>query len=1264
MGELRTLSVIAGVLHVAAVGFCFIGTMQSANAAEALQNGSFETGDFTGWSLDNLGSDFCFTPWVVASSDTVLCAGSQTLNAPADGTFAAYSAWDGVPVVRTISQTFLVETGGLTVADLSWQATYSWLLAGTATQPRDFIVALYDDTDTLIGTVSTTSILPGTGGFVDWTTFGADVQALLATQAGRQVTLRFTQTVPEFFTGPGHLALDDISLDLQYLCSVTTGSDTCLISAPPPSVVVDAIGGTDTLQVGGASSFSFDVASIGGGQTFRNFETFEKVGASSVTLTGTAGDTANWSVLGGTLLATGGNSISDTAAVSVVTGATFELASSEAIGSLAGAGAVVLGANTLTVGGDGLSTTMSGQLSGANGSLLKVGAGTLTLSGSNTYTGLTQIDGGVLEVIGGNAITDSGLVSVSAGGTFRVAGSETIGSLTGAGALDLAAGVLTTGGGASSTFSGTSSGAGGLTKVGGSTFAVTGSQGYSGLTTVSAGTLNVNGSLAGGVSVAAGGTFSGDATVAGTVTNAGTIAPGNSPGVQNYLGDYVGGGAFSLEILTDQAAAPVNGVTHDFIDIDGNVTGVTTINLLASGVPVLASSGFQLIEVGGSVAANAFVLADPAFIYGGFHYFLEYVADYSGTNDAFFLRSALACTVDGGNNVCLIDSATPPDFAINALAGTDTLQLGGATNFAFNVASIGTGQTYQNFETFQKVNTSNVTLNGLAGAPANWSVVAGTLTATGGNSLHDTSRVGVSSGATLALASSETIGSLEGAGALALGASSLTTGGDNSSTTWSGTSTGTGGLTKTGTGVFTVAGDLGYSGVTQVQNGTMIVNGAVGNVVVGPNGIFGGLASITGNLTNQGTLSPGNSPGTMTVAGDYVGGGTLLAEVQFNAANAPVNGTTHDFLTIGGNVTGTTLVSIVPFAPSDAATETTGNGIELIRVAGNVAANQFVLTGPVTQGAFEYVLRYVPDYAGTLDGFFLQSLTRSDFTAVAAMYAAGQSFASSCLERDDLIGDGHQERNGRVWAKAGTGTRETAADTGIETDQNFDCASGGIDALARDNWRAGLAVTYGNTDADVTTAAGPSSLSGDLGVLQAYGTYTRGPFFIDLSVGYGQLDWKVSQPNSSATVSGLLGALQAGAVWPASPSPWRVTASAALSYDYMTCEEQCLSIVGIDEDVNNWFVKGMVRLEGTIHDGKLLPYVVVSLSDALEGGNSVRLGGASLDTQTNSGLLSARAGLTHPILENTTLFAQMGVVNGMNNDVTGFDGSGGVKVVW
>ncbi|MEH6951544.1 autotransporter domain-containing protein [Nitrobacter sp. NHB1] len=137
-------------------------------------------------------------------------------------------------------------------------------------------------------------------------------------------------------------------------------------------------------------------------------------------------------------------------------------------GSIAGSGQFYLGANQLTVGGNNLSTIVSGVISdcGPTGhdcgkpatgsSLVKTGTGTLTLAGANLYTGATTVDAGTLDVTGSLAASSPisvntgavlagtgsvGSVGINSGGTLAP-GDGTPGSLMSLGRLALHAGAM------------------------------------------------------------------------------------------------------------------------------------------------------------------------------------------------------------------------------------------------------------------------------------------------------------------------------------------------------------------------------------------------------------------------------------------------------------------------------------------------------------------------------------------------------------------------------------------------------------------------------------------------------------------------------------------------------------------------------------------------------------------------------------------------------------------------------------------------------
>lgn len=990
---------------------------------------------------------------------------------------------------------------------------------------------------------------------------------------------------------------------LDLLTSETIGS---LTGAALSSVTM----GANSLTINAVSGTSTFAGVISGSGNLT------KTGAGTEVLSGTNTYTGTTFVNGGILQVSGSTAIADAGAVNSGIGGTFGLLASETIGSLAGtAGSFVdLGGNTLTT-GDASNTNFGGAMSGG-GALIKQGAGNFTLSGTNTYTGLTSVNDGTLSLAGGSAIADAGAIDLAFGGTLALLASETIGSLTGvAGSfVDLGVSTLTTGDASNTTFAGVMSGLGGLTKQGSGIFTLSGANTYTGPTTINAGTLSATGGSA--------------------------LANTSAVGIA---------AAATLDLLSSETIGSLSGAAGSFVTMGANsltinaTGGSSTFAGVISGGGTLTKTGAGTQVLGGS---NSYT--GTTFVNGG-------TLSVSGGNAIIDVG---AVNVGSGATFGLLASETIGNLTGAAGSfvnlGTSTLTTGDATSTAFAGAMSGTGA-------LTKQGLGGFTLSGVNTHTGLTSVNAGSLTLVGGAAIADAGSVTVAGGASLLLSASETIGSLFGAGAVNLGANFLTTG-NGLNTSYSGAISGSGGMTKQGAGKFSTA-SLGYAGLTTINAGELNVNGTIsGSVLINALGTLSGNSTINGSLTNLGTIQSGNSPGSTIVGGNYAGGGVLAVQVQLNNSAAPVNGTTHDYLQVGGNVSGTTLINITPVAPSNAPVATTGNGIEVVRVGGTVASNAFALAGSVVQGGYEFLLQYLPDYAGTTDGFFLQSTALQEMSVNAAMLSAGRATNSAC-GRDDGAHPGMDGKAYRIWADTRIGTLDASAKTGVAFEADHTCAGVGVDASVTQNFFVGISGGITETRADVSLPQGLAALEGDGGQIRVRAGYTQGPFFAVASAGYSKTYWEVYRAGGGGQevqTKGQIGAFDAG-YRIAFDKFTALTLSGSLGYDGAGCGDNCL-IAGAVESVAQWSARAGMRLDTSVFG--VQPFAGFSLSDNLSGGNSVAFAGATSVSDAASMVLDADAGFRADVANDVALFARGRITRGLDSDVEGYEASGGLRIVW
>jgi autotransporter-associated beta strand protein len=186
------------------------------------------------------------------------------------------------------------------------------------------------------------------------------------------------------------------------------------------TVIVGSLAGAGTVKNGGLDTGKNNQATTFSG-VMQSVLSLEKFGTGTFTMT--AANAYTGSILGvkqGILRMGGNNVVNGVQFVFVDPGATFDLNNFEAfIGSLFSSsfgvgGSVSLGNGILVVNPVvGSNDNFNGIISGSAASdLIKQGPDTLTLSGPNTYSGVTSIEGGTLRLGANNAVPSGSLAHV------------------------------------------------------------------------------------------------------------------------------------------------------------------------------------------------------------------------------------------------------------------------------------------------------------------------------------------------------------------------------------------------------------------------------------------------------------------------------------------------------------------------------------------------------------------------------------------------------------------------------------------------------------------------------------------------------------------------------------------------------------------------------------------------------------------------------------------------------------------------------------
>jgi autotransporter-associated beta strand protein len=353
--------------------------------------------------------------------------------------------------------------------------------------------------------------------------------------------------------------------------------------------------------------------------------------------------------------------------------------------------------------------TYAGNIQGA-GEIKIAGAGGLSLSGDNAFSGIVSVLEGSRLTVGEAGNLGSAQVRIGSSGSLEFAslaanngsantfanaisldGQAATLNNSGSGKAVLSGPIATNGGllvftGGSFDVPGGISQAGSLSKEGTGTLTLSGTNTYTGATSVTAGQLTVNGDSASSAHVVRNGaTLGGSGTVGALlVKDDGTIAPGNSPGILTVTGNAVweAGGNYNWQLLNATGAA---GTGWDQLVITGmlDLTGLTSANPFKVNPWTIStfegSTGEALNFNGGSNYSWTIATASGGITGFNANNFFINTAAVNGTNGFSNSYTGTFSVSVAGNNLNLVYGPTPvPEpastFTVLALFSSGVLQ--------------------------------------------------------------------------------------------------------------------------------------------------------------------------------------------------------------------------------------------------------------------------------------------------------------------------------------------------------------------------------------------------------------------------------------------------------------------------------------------------------------------------------------------------------------------------------------------------------------